>query len=76
MKEETGNLYRTDVEFCDRPDVMCTYFNTQREALSHLNTWSEGQKGYSVDRILLYRIEDNQSNIISYWCNRDCCPEY
>ena len=76
MKEVISDQYRTDVEFCDRPDLMVTYFNTKKDAMHHLNTWSEGQKSYSVESVVVYKIKSNQSNVISKWCNRDCCPEY
>mgnify|MGYP000675214379 CR=1 FL=1 len=26
--------------------------------------------------VVVYKIKSNQSNVISKWCNRDCCPEY
>lgn len=76
MKEVIGNQYRTEVELCDRVERVVTYFDTQQEALDHLNMWSEGQKSYSVESVAAYKIEGNQSNIISKWYNRDCCPEY
>ncbi len=76
MKEVIGNQYRTEVELCDRVERVVTYFDTQQEALDHLNVWSEGQKSYSVESVVTYKIEGNQSNIIAKWYNRDCCPEY
>ena len=68
--------YRTKVEFCNRVDAVCAYFNTQQEAVDHLHAWADKQKGYSVEHIEITTVNGNSSRLVSEWWNRDCCPEH